>query len=391
MRTSKAFVLFASICFVFVLGMIPSTGICASKGAPPKPATIILGTHEIGTGGYNLMALVVESLVKKYPEIKWRSIPSGVDLARTMMPRTGETATTIHAGGAIWIIQEGLYDYASLEWGPQPISLVYCPEHVGLGFAVRGDSAIKTGFDLKGKRVATYPGSPLPTLINESILAFFGLTWNDVKPTKVSSPGDGYRAVRDGHIDTAFLNSASSVAIEMASMPSGIRWLQMPASDKEGWKRVQKVVPVHMPKKKIKGPGMSKENPAEILTQGYPIIMAYDRSDEATIYWITRALIETQSSWEVKHASLKEDWTVEKHWNLWDGGITPMHKGAVRYYKEIGVWTPEREKMNQERIRHQKELREYWDEVVQEAEKKKVKGKEFPNYWTKKYKAKFEK
>ena len=381
----KKLALLVTICLVLVLVMIPSTGV----SAPAKPSTIILGTHEIGTGGYRLLALITESLVSKYPDIKWRSIPSGVDLARTMMPRTGETATTIHTAGSAWLIQEGLSSYAAIEWGPQPIREVYLPEHVGMGFPVKGNSKIKTGRDLKGKTVAIYTGSPYPTLINESILAFFDLTWDDVKPVKMSSPGEGYRAIRDGHIDTAFMNSASSVAIEMASMPGGIRWLDMPASDKEGWKRAQKVVPVHMPKMRVDGPGMSKDDPAEILAVAYPEIIAYDKTDEATIYWITRALIETRSSWEVKHASLKNDWTMEKHWSLWQGGITPMHRGAVLYYKEIGQWTPEREKINQERIQHQKELRAYWDEVVQQAQKEGVKAKVFPEYWTKKYKAKY--
>ena len=179
---NKRLALFAGICLVFVLVIIPSMGVCA----PPKPSTIILGTHEIGTGGYRLLALITESLVSKYPEIKWRSIPSGVDLARTMMPRTGETATTIHTAGSCWLIQEGLSSYASIEWGPHPIREVYLPEHVGMGFPVKGNSDIKTGYDLKGKTVAIYTGSPYPTLINESILAFFGLTWDDVKPVKVS-------------------------------------------------------------------------------------------------------------------------------------------------------------------------------------------------------------
>jgi len=385
MGTKKLFALFVSVCLVFVLVIMPSMGVCA----PPKPATIILGTHDLGTGGYRLLALITESLVSKYPGIKWRSIPSGVDLARTMMPRTGETATTIHTAGSVWLIQEGLSDYAEIEWGPQPIREVYLPEHVGQGFCVKGNSPIKTGYDLKGKTVATYPGSPYPTLINESILAFFNLTWKDVKPVKMSSPPEGYRAIKDGHIDTAFMNAASSIAVEMASMPSGIRWINMPASDKEGWKRVREVVPVHMPKKKTVGPGISKEHPIEIMTVAYPEIIAYDKTDEATIYWITRALIETRSSWEVKHASLKKDWTMEKHWSLWEGGITPMHDGAIEYYKEIGEWTPEREKLNQERIQHQKDLRAYWDDMVDLAQKEKIKSKAFPDFWEKKYKERY--
>ena len=377
--------LFVSVCFISALACIPS----AVFSAPPKPSTIVLGTHDIGTGGYRLLGLVTESLISKYPDIKWRSIPSGVDLARTMMPRTGDTVTTIHTGGSVWLIQEGLSSYASIEWGPQPIREVYLPEHVGQGFVVKGNSPIKTGRDLKGKTVAIYPGSPYPTLINESILAFFGLTWNDVKQVKMSSPPEGYRAIRDGHIDTAFMNAASSVAVEMATMPGGLRWINMPASDKVGWDRVRKVVPVHAPKKKTSGPGISAENPIEIMTVAYPEIIAYDKSDQASIYWITRALIETRASWEKKHASLKNDWTMEKHWSLWEGGITPMHDGAIEYYKEIGQWNDHREKLNRERIQHQKEIRAYWDEVVETAQKEGVKTKAFPEYWLKKYAAKY--
>lgn len=385
MRTKKILIAFAGMVLVAGLVIMPCIGVCA----PPKPKVIILGTHEMGSGGYNLMSLVTESMVKKYPEIKWRSIPSGVDIARTMMPRVGETATTIHSSGAVWMIQEGLFDYANLEWGPQAIREIYCPQHVGLGFAVRGDRGIKTGYDLKGKTVAVYPGSPYPTLINESFLAFFKLTWDDVKPQKHSSGPDAYRAVRDGHLDTAFFNAASTQAVEIESMPCGIQWLDMPASDKEGWKRIRAVVPVHLPKKLTKGPGISKENPAEICAVAYPDIVCYEKTDEATVYWITRALLETRSDWEKKHRSLKADWTFKKHWNLWDGGITPMHKGAILYYKEIGQWTPEREKMNQERIQYQKKLRAYWDEMVEEAQQKRIKGKDFPKFWTKQYKAKF--
>ena len=174
-------------------------------------------------------------------------------------------------------------------------------------------------------------------------------------------------------------------------MPSGIRWIDMPASNKEGWKRVRKVVPVHMPKTLIVGPGISKEDPAEIMTVAYPEIITYEKEDEATIYWILRALLETRSSWEAKDHSLKNDWTMEKNWRLWEGGITPMHKGAIMYYKEIGQWTPAREKLNEERIAHQKELRAYWDEVVQQAQKEKIKTKAFPGYWLKKYEARYKK
>ena len=70
MKTKKILVVFA--CLVLALVMVPSMGVCA----PPKPKTIILGTHDLGTGGNRLLALCLESMISKYPEIKWRTIPS---------------------------------------------------------------------------------------------------------------------------------------------------------------------------------------------------------------------------------------------------------------------------------------------------------------------------
>jgi len=66
-----------------------------------------------------------------------------------------------------------------------------------------------------------------------------------------------------------------------------------------------------------------------------------------------------------------------------------MHDGAIEYYKEIGQWNDKREKLNQARLQHQKELRAYWDEVVQQAQKEKIVTKAFPEYWSKKYQARF--
>ena len=41
--------------------------------------------------------------------------------------------------------------------------------------------------------------------------------------------------------------------------------------------------------------------------------------------------------------------------------VVPFHEGAVRYFKQIGVWTDEYESHNQELLRRQAVLAEAWE------------------------------
>ena len=103
--------------------------------------------------------------------------------------------------------------------------------------------------------------------------------------------------------------------------------------------------------------------------------------DEDTAYYITKYLHETYPIYAKKHKSLRLDWTIDKNLAVFDDDVVPFHKGSVRYFKEIGRWTPEREKKNEERIAHQAKLKQLWDETMKEAKQKGLKGKEFSKYW----------
>ena len=62
----------------------------------------------------------------------------------------------------------------------------------------------------------------------------------------------------------------------------------------------------------------------------------------------------------------------------------PLHKGAIRYYKEIGMWNAEREAKNQARLAHQAKLKKVWDAAFSEALEKKMKMRKFNDFWIKK-------
>ena len=66
------------------------------------------------------------------------------------------------------------------------------------------------------------------------------------------------------------------------------------------------------------------------------------------------------------------------------GADAPVHRGAIKYLKEIGVWTEKDQLWNDKRIAHMKKVQQAWEEAVEEAHEKKIKGKNFPEFWLKK-------
>jgi TRAP transporter TAXI family solute receptor len=248
---------------------------------------------------------------------------------------------------------------------------------------MRGDSKIKTYKDLKGKRIASFPSGAL-TLISEQHLAFAGLTWDDV--VKVNAPGyvAAIQMVMEGKIDATHINPTASKAYEMEAKPHGIRYIQLPPDYAEGWKRVKEKNPAYGYFKATIGASVSEENPLHTVSYSYPIALAYDSLPDETAYIVTKMLHEAYPDYAKRHKSLKAYWKPELCLALFDDYPLPMHNGAIRYLKEIGKWTSEREAKNQARLQHQADLKKLWDATMEEALDKKMKMRKYPDFWLKK-------
>ncbi|MBU1209108.1 MAG: TAXI family TRAP transporter solute-binding subunit [Proteobacteria bacterium] len=349
--------------------------------AADLPKMMTWTAYDIGSSGYMMAGYIGESLWEKY-KIKVRIIPAGTDLPRVYPLRLKDADFAFHGVGSFFM-QEGLHDYSTMEWGPQPVRALYFAQHAGLALGLRGDSDIKTTADLKGKRVAFYPSMSL-TLICEAHLAFAGLTWKDVQKVEVPSYVTAMNMVMEGKIDTAHINPTASKAYEFESMPQGLRFIPVPRSDKEGWARVKKLAPMYSPMKPKIGAGLPKDKPLETITQAYPIVIAYNFTSADKAYTMTKLLHEAFPLYSTKHKSLAAYWPMETFLELYDEYPLPLHKGAIRYLKEIGKWTPEREAKNNQYLKRQKELRKLFDKVKEEALEKKMGSKDFPKFWLEK-------
>jgi len=383
MKKIRLFILVISLCLLF---LVLSVLVSATSTEPPKPDLLTIAGFGVEGSSYVQYAAVGEAMNEKFG-IKVRQIPCGTDVSRNAIMNIGKADFSATGSGAFFAT-EGLEEFAEIEWGPQPLRLIYeCPAVYTSSLAVRGTSKIETFADLKGKRVSYLLGNPGLSSVIRGSLAWAGLTWDDVEKVEYSSTTAAYAGALEGTCDASILSGVSSAAYKLEASPFGIRWIKMPAEDKEGWKRFNEHCPFYSPAMISIGAGVSEEHPLPLITYSFPTLFTTPDYDEDKAYWATKAIWESYDLY-------KDAYPVMSAWNLAEEmpklrRLYPWHEGSIKYLKEIGLWTEKLQQNQEALVERQEALRELWGNVVNEATDKKMSNVEFVKYWLEKREEKF--
>ena len=192
-----------------------------------------------------------------------------------------------------------------------------------------------------------------------ALIAFGGLTEKDVTPGRVlvqQRDVEGHDQQRGRR--RAVSSTISGQSKEADTSPRGIVWPPMPADDKEGWARVHKKAPYFVPQKATCGAGgLSPQTPVEMAGYAYPIFMTYaDRAgrhdprghqgDDRHLRRATRTARRAPTAWRCRSRTC-----------TW---VVPYHDGAIRAFKEKGVWSDAAQKHNDALIKRQATMADAW-------------------------------
>lgn len=388
LRHPRMFGLLSALVILSVILLFPcmtkAQGKSPTQSSKVKvPDIIKLATYDIGSTAYVMYGFLGEAIGDKF-KTKLRAMPIGTDMAR-MIPVKNKQVEFCGQGGDVYFAAEGLDRYADKNWGPQPLRVVWLarqPGHVGI---VRGDSGIKKCADLRGKRVPWIPGSVF-NKFHEGLLAFGNLTWNDVQKVQVSGFGAMLKALVDGKIDVAMAAITVPPAYELQASPYGVGYIELPATDKAGWERLNKILPALSPYKAKFGPDVSDKKPVECSSYPYPATVAYDFLDDDMAYFMTKAINESYPQMASKSDLMKRFWSPEECLALYENSRGYIfHPGSVRYLKEIGVWKSKWDHVQEKRLGRQKGLKDLWNKTIAEARTKGIKDEDFPQFWAKKH------
>ena len=228
----------------------------------------------------------------------------------------------------------------------------------------------------KARGVAAVVGAPAINNGVEAVLAFAGLTWDDVERIDYPGYGASWDGMLNGQVDAAWGATTISSAYQLENSPRGLHWLPVPHDDDEGWARLNEVSPHIVRHTATIGAGISEDNPQEGTNYPYPILIAYADQDPALVESMTRAMIDLFPTYK-DAAPGADGWALENQQLDW---IVPFHEGAVRVLEEEGIWSEEAQAHNDALIARQDDLAAAWEELMQQD----LEGEELAAAWQEK-------
>lgn len=344
-----------------------------STTAQELPDTMTWSSYDVGSAGYAEASAIADAFGKQYGT-RIRIQPSGSAIGR-LQPLLSGRADYAFLATETFFAAEGIHDFSTRRWGPQDLRAV-AGRPSSFGIFTAADANIKTLEDLKGSRFAYVAGNPSINVKCDAFLAFVGLTRDDVDAIMFPTYANTMSSLARGEADASCTTTTPSHVYELAESPRGIRWLNVPKDDEEGWERLREVAPFFQPYTETEGAGISEENPVDIFAYRYPVLTVRADMDEDAVYNYIKALDET-------YGMYKDATAVMGRWDLEQAGTPPIdvpfHPGAIRYLEEKGIWTEEHQAWNDQRLARLNALRDAWKEATAEGEGKS--DEEFAEIW----------
>ncbi len=291
------------------------------------PRSIAIGTNPAGTGAHAMgsaLAAVTSKATSIIGKVQpyngpnaWISLLDGgelefgvINILDAKMAATG-TANYKKPHRTIRIAAGGIFPFTA-------------------GLVVRDKSDIKQVSDLKGKRMAwDFGGHAINQTWQNAMLEMGGVKPSDVTQVRFSNLNDGVRAVAEGKVD-ASISALGIGLVEEVNAMEPIRFINLPNTE-----AADKILAPY-------GASVVKSTPTtgvkgETHVIGYPLqIATSSKVSEKAVYTIVKA-------WWDNLAELQTLHPIFKRWNKEHQALTnftvPYHPGAIKFYKEVGVWT----------------------------------------------------
>lgn len=327
------------------------------------PKQISWTAYGTTSSGYAQSVGIGQMLKEKY-DVGLRIIPGKNDVSRMAPLRTGQS-NLCACGIAAYFAQEGVFMFGGKKWGPQRLYNMF--NNIGRNgqqAVVAGDVGIKTAADLRGKRITWVRGAPALNANMTGMLAFAGLTWDDVEKVEVPGWKQSADAVINGQADATWGSTVSSAYNQLAASPRGLYWVNLPHNDKEAWARAHEVAPHWQPSMISNAVDIESNESGKVPYEGsnypYPIFVSMQDTSDDLAYGLTKAVMENYDAFKESGPGMDGYQLDNQNFN-W---IFPYHPGSIKYFKEKGVWTDEHDAHNDMLLKRQDVLAAAWEDVT---------------------------
>jgi TRAP transporter TAXI family solute receptor len=353
----------AGFLFASSLSVAASVGSVPAQEGIDLPRTMAWSAYPTGTGGYS-QAVALGNILQRTYSVNLRVIPGRNDVSRLATLRAGRVHFSAGGSESVYA-QEGILNFASKIWGPQPVRALLSNYSDSCSFtlATAADADILSVADMKGKRMTFVQGAPSLNNATAALLAYAELTWDDVERVEVGGYNASIDAILNNRADAAGGACNSPPFLRVEASPRGLRFPALPHDDADAIARVRQRLPWYVPHLAYEGPTLPAEG-LEVFTSAYPLLVGLDTSDEAMAYSTVKIMHRHYEEYR-DAAPGAMGWTFERQ--KLEQAFLPFHEGAIRYFKESGMWTPAAAAKHAENLARQAILRAAWDAFLPAA------------------------
>lgn len=304
----------------------------SETGKLPQRLTYL--TLETGST-FNTMAVAQASLLSQKLGIQVAPEPTAGSQIEADLLRAGEGDLAIVNAIDAYQMYKGAGPFS--DKGPVPVLLALQGEEGFYSFITYPGTGIKNLADLKGHKVLSRrAGIEWAGLVSDELFKAVGLDpEKDVEQLMYESSAKAFQDVLMGKA-SAVWGGLLPEKLEDLGRSKGVYIIPIEQSVAA---QVQKAVPAFHPTVLPRDfPGGPKGTP---VLGDYTTVIARKNLGEEVVYQVVKTLIEGRDELAKARAAFVE-WTAER---AVSNPPIPFHPGAVKYFKEAGVWTDQLEQL----------------------------------------------
>lgn len=293
---------------------------------------ISIGTAPIG-GAFNPVGSAIADVVGRNIEEKnWEVTAEGTKGTQENIRLLVAEDSTIEFGMANAAISYFAVRGEGAWKTEHPIrSVMTLAPNVGV-FVTPKSTGIRSLTDLKGKRVVVGPAGAGFEYFLRPILEEHGITYEDFTPLNDIYSG-AVKLLQDGSASAAFMGGAvPTPAITQAAANQDISFIPFDPTAKQSLiTKYPFFSPITVP---VSAYESVLTEPFETMNVGSMHLITSNNVDEELVYIFTKTLYTHRAEVAKAHPAGK---AINPNNAARDTG-TPFHPGAIRFYKEIGIW-----------------------------------------------------
>jgi len=309
--------------FIFLL-----TG-CGSEGSSDKRQFLSIGTAPTGGAFFVVGNAIAAAVQEKAKPLNWQ-------ISSESTKGTQENIRRLDGGELDFALANAAISYfasrgeGAWEKKYEIRNVMTLAPNVAL-FITPKSSGVKSITDMKGKRIVVGPSGAGFKYFIEPILKAHNLTYDDFTPLNATQTA-AVDMLADGSAAAAFLGGAVPTAsITQACAGKDIHFIPFAPSAKE---KLIEDYPFFSAKSIPAGVYRGQTEEYAGMNVGSMHLITSANVPDNVVYSFTKMLYENRAKVVEQHPAGK---AINPKNIIRDTG-TPFHPGAIRYFKEIGIW-----------------------------------------------------